>query len=65
MADKNGERFVGQLDRTPACWTCKHKHAGAATCAAFPAGIPVEILDGRNQHREPVPGDNGIQYERE
>ena len=32
------------------------------TCAAFPAGIPEEIIDGGLDHREPVAGDNGITW---
>lgn len=32
-------------------------------CTAFPEGIPYEIAYGDNLHREPFPGDNGIQYE--
>lgn len=33
-------------------------------CAAFPGGIPGEILLGENLHVTPYPGDHGIQYER-
>lgn len=44
------------------CATCKHKRQGA-TCTAFPNGIPIDILDGRNQHQRPYPGDHGIQFE--
>jgi hypothetical protein len=33
-------------------------------CAAFPDGIPDEILHSKFDHRNPHPGDNGIQYER-
>lgn len=34
-------------------------------CVAFPRGIPREISYGDNLHLEPVPGDHGIQYERD
>jgi hypothetical protein len=35
------------------------------TCAAFPDGIPEEILVGRFNHRAAHPGDNGIQFDPE
>lgn len=44
------------------CLTCKH-YEGALTCAAFPNGIPVRILTGEVDHRQPVPGDNGIRWQ--
>jgi hypothetical protein len=43
------------------CHTCRHRISGL-TCKAFPQQIPLEILDGRNLHRQPYPGDHGIQY---
>lgn len=59
------KRFVEPLPQIPPCWTCKHKHLTGPTCEAFPEKIPDEILTGEHQHREPYPGDNGIQYEPE
>lgn len=48
-----------------ACTTCRHFVGGSIPpkCAAFPRGIPDDILDGEEDHRQPVRGDNGIQYE--
>jgi len=34
-------------------------------CYAFPTGIPQEILDGKNDHTEPYPGDDGFLYQAE
>lgn len=42
--------------RVCACATCKHydrqhlQQHGEARCVAFPKGIPMEILVGRNKH---------------
>lgn len=32
-------------------------------CAAFPTGIPANVLSGRSKHARPIEGDGGIQYE--
>ena len=45
------------------CITCVWKHLNAASCEAFPNGIPEPILDGEHKHREPYAGDNGYRYE--
>lgn len=45
------------------CLSCKHYEYGN-TCAAFPLGIPEEIIDGTVDHRQPYPGDNGIRWEK-
>jgi hypothetical protein len=33
-----------------------------ASCAAFPDGIPDDVLLGGVDHREPVEGDRGVRY---
>jgi hypothetical protein len=59
------DKFIWKADDlvVAACVTCKHKRDGA-TCAAFPRGIPRQILSGDNPHTEPVDGDHGIQFEK-
>ena len=48
------------------CILCKHWR-GKGSCNAFPDGVPMDILIPRNgiDHKEPYPGDNGIQFERD
>ena len=48
----------------PVCVDCKHLNTEEGWyCAAFKGRIPIPILIGENDHREPYPGDNGIQFE--
>ena len=51
------------------CTFCRHldldwHEAGQpGRCAAFPDGIPMEIWQGENSHRQLYTGDHGIQFE--
>jgi hypothetical protein len=48
------------------CPYCKHTLENTNTrCAAFPDGIPQDVLVTRVNHRKPVEGDHGIQFESE
>jgi hypothetical protein len=54
----------------PLCFDCKHFQGpappgtmSAYVCEAFPDGIPMNILLLQPDHREPVDGDHGIQFE--
>lgn len=51
----------------PICFTCKHLHDPDTyphlKCAAFPDGIPKQILYHDADHRKPYPGDQGIRFE--
>ena len=47
----------------PQCAFCRHFNAedmSKETCAAFPDGIPADILKNRFDHAYPYPGDAGI-----
>jgi hypothetical protein len=37
--------------------------SGGPFCAAFPAGIPDEVFDMGMDHRQPITGDHGLQWE--
>ncbi|MCC7494988.1 MAG: hypothetical protein IT204_21750 [Fimbriimonadaceae bacterium] len=48
------------------CCFCRHANALGADafhCAAFPDGIPPEILIGGFDHRAPHPDDSGVRFE--
>lgn len=57
----DGTRSTASTSAT--CRHCRHLHLPARrTCAAFPDGIPEELWWATRGHREPFPGDHGIQY---
>ena len=48
------------------CLFCKHlglPGKNGPSCAAFPDGIPSPVAFSQVDHRQPVDGDHGIQYE--
>lgn len=51
---------------TPMCYSCLHLRTtlpdGTLPCAAFPYGIPDEILEGQTDHRQSIEGDDGIVF---
>lgn len=48
----------------PICISCKHLRTfGPPQCDAFPDAIPQDIIENRADHRRPIAGDGGIQFE--
>lgn len=44
------------------CARCRQAFPGEPRCNAFPGGIPMPILAGMVDHREPFPGDGSIRW---
>ena len=62
LRDRVIEKYRDVRPVFPLCNECVHLSEGG-TCAAFPGGIPVEIVTGQHDHREPYKGDGGIRFE--
>jgi hypothetical protein len=61
LSDDNAPAF--EVIEQGICWRCARYDPLTITCAAFPQGIPKEILNGEFIHTQPYPGDNGILFE--
>jgi hypothetical protein len=60
----SGNLDDGYVRMSHVCFYCKHRYdLLARTCRAFPRGIPKDIWNGENDHRERYPGDNGVRFE--
>lgn len=44
------------------CISCLWKYPAGPGCAAFPDGIPGEILSGLADHSKPYKGDGGFRF---
>jgi len=44
------------------CKTCAH-YRNRCRCSAFPSGIPSDILDNKQDHRDRVDGDHGVRWQ--
>ena len=47
----------------PQCHECLYWIPSTTTCKAYPEGIPMGILTNDLDHREPLDGDHGIQFQ--
>ncbi len=66
----NTDPIPNRLDGTPSdahtsatCRHCRYLNGGTHTCTAFPEGIPDALWWASRGHREPYPGDHGLQFE--
>jgi len=54
------------MQYTPQCMICKHlvvpEEQAPYTCLAFPEGVPDAALKNEVDHRQEMPGDNGVRW---
>lgn len=68
MAIRKPPRWTYEIPKNAValCNDCKHRSPlwpDEITCTAFPDGIPDEVLFCDLDHRKPIDGDHGIQFE--
>lgn len=57
------DRMVGEpVLVMPQCLQCTYWEEPGIICAAFPEGIPKEVLMNIVDHKNPVSGDHGIRF---
>lgn len=61
-----GQRANQRIPWDFQCGVCVHYQMGSMPspkCAAYPEGIPTDILYNEVDHRQPQVGDHGIRFE--